>query len=181
MISDPSAHDGDVRDCDVVAEQLSGDGTFPNNERLPALVYRGAFVFSGDNRAATIERIFLRNGWGGSWRNGIYDYHHYHSTAHEVLGVADGTARVQLGGDSGAEFKVQAGDAIVIPAGVAHKNLGSSSDFLVVGAYPAGQEWDMMYGRAGERPRADRNIEQTPLPQADPIFGAEGPLMERWD
>ena len=181
MISDPSAHDGDVRDCDVVAEQLSGDATFPNNKRLPALVYRGAFVFPGDDSAAAIERVFLRNGWGGSWRNGIHDYHHYHSTAHEVLGVADGTARVQLGGDSGTVFEVEGGDAIVIPAGVAHKNLGSSSDFLVVGAYPAGQDWDMMYGRASERPRADRNIEQTPLPQADPIFGAEGPLMERWD
>jgi uncharacterized protein YjlB len=181
MINNPSARDGDVRKSEVVAKRLSDDGTFPNNERLPALIYRDAFVFSGDDPAATIERVFLRNGWGGSWRNGIYDYHHYHSTAHEVLGVAAGTARVQLGGDGGAEFEVQAGDAIVIPAGVAHKNLGSTSDFLVVGAYPAGQEWDMMYGRADERPRADRNIEQTPLPEADPIFGAKGPLIAKWD
>lgn len=173
MTTNPSARGGDVRRGDVVAERLPDDGTFPNNERLPALIYRDAFVFSGDDPAATIERIFLRNG--------IYDYHHYHSTAHEVLGVAAGTARVQLGGDDGAEFEVQAGDAIVIPAGVAHKNLGSTSDFLVVGAYPAGQDWDMMYGRAGERPQADRNIEETPLPQADPIFGARGPLIEKWD
>lgn len=181
MTTNPSARDGDVRRGDVVAERLPDDGTFPNNERLPALIYRDAFVLSGDDPAATIERIFARNGWRGPWRNGIYDYHHYHSTAHEVLGVAAGTARLQLGGESGAEFEVQTGDAIVIPAGVAHKNLGSTSDFLVVGAYPAGQDWDMMYGRAGERPQADQNIEDTPLPQADPIFGANGPLIEKWD
>ena len=72
------------------------------------------------------------------------------------------------------------GDVIIIPAGVAHKNLGSSGDFRCVGAYPPGQDWDMNYGKAGERPAADENIANVPLPVADPVFGFEGPLMKNW-
>ncbi len=176
----PSENGASVRTGDVESETVADDGIFPNNERLPALVYRGAFVLSRDEPAAIIEDVFRRNGWGGTWRDGIYSYHHYHSTAHEVLGVASGTARVQLGGDAGPIFELAVGDALVIPAGVAHKNLGSSPNFLVVGAYPAGQDWDMNYGRPGERPRADRNLELTPLPATDPLFGSEGPLIKQW-
>lgn len=156
------------------------DGTFPNNEALPVIVYRSALAFGDHSRAALIEEVFQANGWGGLWRNGIYNYHHYHSTAHEVLGVADGAARVQLGGENGRVFEVEAGDVIVLPAGVAHKNLGAASGFLVVGAYPEGQQWDMNYGRPEERPRADRNIEQVPLPASDPVYGTDGPLAEYW-
>ena len=161
---------------DVTTELLSDDGTFPNNERLPVLIYHQAF----EHGASEIEETFRRNGWGGTWRDGIYTYHHYHSTAHEVLGVARGTARVQLGGSDGITLDVSAGDAVVIPAGVAHKNLESSDDFLVVGAYPPGQEYDMNYGRPDERPQADRNIEAVPLPETDPVLGAGGPLLEHW-
>jgi uncharacterized protein YjlB len=64
--------------------------------------------------------------------------------------------------------------------GGAHKNLGANRDFLVVGAYPDGQDWDLKRGRSGERPAADRNIEQVPLPARDPVYGDEGPLVEHW-
>ena len=160
-------------DSDVTARILTDDGTFPNNANLPLLIYPGAL-------AGDAEKTFRRNGWGGTWRNGIYSYHHYHSTAHEVLGVVGGTARVQLGGPDGPSFDLAPGDVVVIPAGVAHKNLESSSDFAVVGAYPAGQDYDMNYGKPGERPAADRNIEQTPLPETDPVYGSLGPLHEHW-
>lgn len=166
--------------ADVITERLADDGTFPNNGTLPAVVYPQAFHTEEDDPEARIEELFQRNGWGGTWRNGIYSYHHYHSTAHEVLGVARGTARVQLGGDDGTTFDLAAGDFIVIPAGVAHKNLGSSADFVVIGAYPRGQDYDMKYGRPGERPQADRNIEETPLPETDPVYGEDGPLIELW-
>lgn len=168
-------------DSDVKVERLADDGTFPNNERLPVLVYERAIEPGSEDPAARFEEVFRQNGWGGTWRNGIYSYHHYHSTAHEVLGVARGTARVQLGGESGPVFEVEAGDVLVLPAGVAHKNLGSSPDFLVVGAYPEGQDYDMNYGRPGERPEADRNIRKTPLPEKDPVHGADGPLVEHWN
>lgn len=164
----------------VVAHTLADDGTYPNNEALPLLVYQGVLKLPAQDPAATIEALFASNGWGNSWRNGIYSYHHYHSTAHEVLGVYSGSAEVQFGGDEGIVLSVGPGDIVVIPAGVAHKNLGSSPDFRVVGAYPHGQDWDMNYGRAGERPQADGNIARVPLPETDPVYGDAGPLADHW-
>jgi uncharacterized protein YjlB len=159
---------------------LKEAGNIPNNDTLPLLVYAGAIQLPDKDPASTCEAVFGGNGWGGMWRNGIFGFHHYHSTAHEVLGVYRGTARVQFGGENGVLVTVGAGDVIIIPAGVAHKNTGSSHDFGVVGAYPAGQNWDMNYGKANERPQADRNISQAPLPQKDPVFGADGPLKQYW-
>lgn len=169
-----------LREPEVEVRVFEDDGRFPNHETLPVVILRQA-VRSGDApRAAVLERVFGTHGWRGQWRNGIFSYHHYHSTAHEVLGVAAGTARVQLGGPGGTAFDVKAGDVLVLPAGVAHKNLGASSDFVVVGAYPDGQDWDLNRGRPGERPDADRNIEQVPLPSADPVYGPKGPLVVHW-
>ena len=89
------------------------------------------------------------NGWGGSWRNGIFPFHHYHSTSHEVLGIARGSARVRFGGEKGQTVEVAAGDVVVIPAGVGHKNEGSSPDLLVIGAYPEGRDYDLCRGEPG--------------------------------
>lgn len=144
-----------LRTPQVVAHLLADDGTFPNNDRLPLLAYRGALSLAGQEPAVLIEALIHANGWGDSWRNGVYGYHHYHSTAHEVLGVYGGTAEIQLGGEGGVVVSIAFGDVVIVPAGVAHKNLGASRDFRVVGAYPNGQRPDMNYGRAGERPRAD--------------------------
>ena len=164
----------------TVHNLIKDDGTFPNNGRLPLLAYRGVLELPAGDPARGVEELFYAHSWGGSWRNGIFSYHHYHSTAHEALGVYSGTARVQLGGPAGPEFEVRRGDVIVIPAGVAHKNLGSSRDFRVVGAYPAGQRPDMNTGQAGERPQADRNIAAVPPPELDPVFGSTGPLIRLW-
>ena len=168
-----------VNEPDVLAKRLRDDGVFPNSG-LPLLVYRGAVRLPEHDPAAAFEQLFAANGWEGSWRDGIYPYHHYHSTAHEVLGVYRGSARVQLGGERGVVQEVHPGDVIIIPAGVAHKNLGSTADFGVVGAYPEGQDWDMNYGRPGERPWADGNTARVPLPKADPVYGPDGPLTMHW-
>jgi len=168
------------RGQELVVKVLQDDGTFPNNSRLPLLLRRGAFRFQGKGSPILIEATFAENKWTGSWRNGIYPIHHYHSTAHEVLGVYAGNARVQFGGENGPILTVSAGDVVVIPAGVAHKNIQSSFDFRVVGAYPEGQTWDMNYGKEGERPDADRNIKNVPDPKTDPVSGRNGPLMEAW-
>jgi uncharacterized protein YjlB len=165
----------------VLAQELKDDGTFPNST-LPLLLYREAVVFPehGPDPGAIVEQLFAANGWIGMWRNGIYSYHHYHSTAHEVLGVYHGTAKVQFGGDHGVTHELHPGDVVIIPAGVAHINLLSRSRFGVVGAYPEGQEWDMNYGQPGERPRADMNIARVALPKTDPVYGPDGPLLEKW-
>ena len=159
---------------------LRDDGTYPNNERLPLLAYQGALSLPDHDPAAAIETLFRSNGWAGSWRNGVYSFHHYHSTAHEVLGVYAGSATIQLGGEQGIVLSVRRGDVVIIPAGVAHKNVGASPDFRVVGAYPLGQGPDMNYGRPGERPQADHNIAGVRLPQADPVYGVDGSLLQHW-
>jgi uncharacterized protein YjlB len=164
----------------VVHHVLKDDGTYPNNETLPLLVYQEVLTLPERHPAAIFEEVFEANQWSGSWRNGVYGFHHYHSTAHEVLGVFSGSARVQFGGEHGVILSVSRGDVVVIPAGVAHKNLGASHGFGVVGAYPLGQHWDMCYGKSGERPQADHNIAHVALPQSDPVYGAHGPLFDRW-
>jgi uncharacterized protein YjlB len=158
---------------------FADDGTVPNNPVLPLVLYRGALAESGD-RASACERMFAQNGWPDAWRNGIYAHHHYHSTAHEVLGIAAGSARVRLGGEHGKTVELHAGDVAVIPAGVAHKRESASADLLVIGAYPEGQRPDICRAEAGTRDKALANIAAVPLPAADPVTGGDGPLLECW-
>lgn len=152
---------------------------FPNS-RLPALVYRGVFSPALEDLARAFEQRFTACGWRAAWRDGLYSVHHYHSTAHEVLGVYDGWVTARLGGEQGETLTLSVGDALVMPAGVAHKNEAQSADFRAVGAYASGSEYDMCYGKPGERPAADRRIDAVVLPLHDPIFGAGGPLVEAW-
>lgn len=159
---------------------LKDDGVIPNS-KLPLLVYRNAFSSRGFDGASWLERCFESNGWTNSWRNGVFSYHHYHSNTHEVLGVYSGSARLKMGGEQGETIVVHAGDILVIPAGVSHKNLESSPDFRVVGAYPDGSSYDLMTGMPGERPGADRNIASVPVPDTDPLTGREGGLTEAWE
>jgi uncharacterized protein YjlB len=158
---------------------FADDGGVPNNPSLPLIVYRAALE-TGPRCAAVCERLFADNGWSGAWRNGIYAHHHYHSTAHEVLGIAAGSVRVRLGGEDGTTVELHAGDVVVIPAGVAHKNEGASPDLLVVGAYPGGTSPDMCSPAAQHCERALRNVREVPLPASDPVYGKPGPLIERW-
>lgn len=161
---------------------ITDDGVFPNHASLPVLLYRNVFSQSEKNRdtAADIEEIFAENNWKNAWRNGIYDYHHYHSITHEVLGIYGGCATVQLGGEGGIAIEINKSDVLIIPAGVAHKNLSSDKDFQCVGAYPNGSDYDLNYGKENERPAADENISQVVLPANDPVFGFDGPLLEYW-
>jgi uncharacterized protein YjlB len=165
----------------VEPEQLrfKDDGVFPNSD-LPLLVYRQAFPTEAEDRASIIEQCFAENGWTNSWRNGVYSFAHYHSTTHEALGVFCGAATLRLGGEQSRDVQVQAGDVIVIPAGVPHQKIDGSADFAVVGAYPDGREWDLLRGRTGERPKSDHKIASLPIPDNDPIYGAEGPLRQIW-
>ncbi len=165
----------------IVTLRLYEDAPFPNNAVLPVLLYHGAFALDGVADApALIERTFHKNGWSNGWRNGIYEFHHYHSTAHEVLGCYSGRARAQLGGPGGPIVTLAAGDVLVLPAGVSHKKIDSSSDFAVVGCYAHGADYDMNSGDDDERPAADERIARLRLPDADPVYGPSGPLCSHW-
>lgn len=153
------------------------DGGIPNS-RLPVLVYHG---IEPAHAASSCEELFATNEWLGAWRDGIFSYHHFHSTAHEVLGIVSGSAAVILGGPSvGKRFEVHAGDVLVLPAGTGHCNAGSSADLLVIGAYPDGMSWDLRRGDPAEHDEVLRNISRVPLPKADPVEGADGSLVGIW-
>ncbi|MFW6060885.1 MAG: cupin domain-containing protein, partial [Phycisphaeraceae bacterium] len=168
-------------DADIIAQQLPADESFPNNPTLPLLLYRQAVRSDDSDAAAAFEQLFHDNGWRGSWRNGVFSYHHYHPNAHEVLGVCAGEARIQFGGPDGPILEIAAGDVAILPAGAAHKNIDSDAAFEVVGAYPAGQtDYETLRGEPNERPRAEQRIAQVPLPAADPVYGKNGPLLDYW-
>jgi uncharacterized protein YjlB len=158
---------------------FADDGDVPNN-RLPLIVYEGAVDPAAGDLAVAFEDLFDRNGWSGGWRNGIYPFHHYHSTAHEVLGIAQGEATVRFGGKHGETLQVKAGDAVLIPAGVGHMRLSSSGDLLVIGAYPAGQRADLTREGAPDKPAVRARIAGVPLPKADPLAGKRGPMLAAW-
>lgn len=154
------------------------DGTIPNS-RYPLLLYRQVFTARNAAGAAWLESHFAANNWTNSWRNGVYPFHHYHSTSHEVLGIYAGSALLHLGGEAGQRVRVQAGDILVIPAGVGHKNLGGNA-LGVVGAYPDGRAWDVNRGLPGERPQTDKNIAALPVPANDPFAGKSSGLISIW-
>jgi uncharacterized protein YjlB len=155
------------------------DGKTPNS-RFPVLMYRAALPLEGDV-AAAFEQRFAANGWPPQWRSGVYDFHHYHSTAHEVLGVAKGSAKLMLGGEAGREVDVRAGDVVVLPAGTGHKRVSASGDFVVVGAYPEGHgTWDLQRPDASTHDASVRRIAKVPVPPADPVTGKTGALGRTW-
>jgi len=130
--------------------RFADDGEVPNNPQLTLIVYRGVLE-TGADAAASCVALFERNGWTGAWRNGVYLHHHYHSNAHEVLGIAAGWVRVRLGGERGRTVEL-----------------------------PRGQNPDMGRPGATDRVSAGRRIDAAPLPTGDPVHGASGPLLERW-
>lgn len=157
---------------------LSRNGWMPNNENLPVLVYRAVLPVEGSDPAALFEATFKRNGWPPQWRDGVYSFHHYHSTAHEVLGFAGGAGRVMLGGEGGHAIEFHAGDIAVLPTGTGHCKIEASGDFLVVGAYPPGHEWDIC--RSAPDAEALARMRTLPFPKSDPVHGASGPLAQLW-
>jgi uncharacterized protein YjlB len=161
--------------------RFADDGIVPNNPRLPLLVYRGA-VALGRSRfdpGTIVDTLFETNGWGRSWRDTIYDFVHYHSQVHEVLGVARGSATVEFGGVKGRKLHLKTGDVAILPAGTGHRLIESSRNFLVVGAYPPDGSYDECTD-SRERGAAAGRIAKVPRPKADPLFGTRGPLVAAW-
>jgi uncharacterized protein YjlB len=158
---------------------LNDNGVFPNS-KLPVLHYLKVLQLPSLFPARHIKKLFQKNGWTNNWRNGIYTYNHYHSVTHEAMGVIKGQTTLLIGGDNGKEITIEKGDVIIIPAGVAHKNLGKEKDVICIGGYPGGRDFDMNYGKAGERPQTDCNIALLPVPETDPVYGSEG-LVKIWN
>lgn len=164
----------------VTTFKFADDGDVPNHPRWPMIVYKQAIDPNAGDPAAAFEKVFAEHGWVDAWRNGIFAFTHYHSNAHEVLGIARGNAAVRFGGKTGKVLTVEAGDAVLLPAGTGHENLGSSADLLVIGAYPKGRSRDLK--RSGEADKAviRARVSAVPKPAMDPISGADGPVKTLW-
>lgn len=165
-------------DPEIIQHLLMEDEHYPNNPALPLLIYKKALILSEDG-AGDIEKLFEKNDWSNSWRDDIFPYHHYHSNAHEVLGVFSGHCIVQFGGDHGITVELRAGDVVIIPAGVAHKKI-AGENFNCVGAYPQGKDYNIRFGASGEKEESKREIERVPLPEYDPVFGKVDATKSYW-
>ncbi len=157
---------------------LSETADVPNNLLLPLLVYRA--VLTADDLAFAFEATFAANHWKPAWRFGIHPFAHYHSTAHEVIGVFRGTAAVLFGHTRGLEVMLNPGDAVAIPAGTGHQCIHCTSSFQAVGAYPNGTIANLKRAVPQEMESAKIQIDQVPLPEFDPIYGEKGPLVDLW-
>jgi uncharacterized protein YjlB len=114
------------------------------------------------------------------WRNGVYDYLHYHATVHEALGIARGHARVRFGGDHGKEIEIAAGDVAILSAGTGHQCVSASRDFCVIGAYPPGAKMHVTLPTPENHAKALKTIPAVRLPKSDPVMGEKGPLVRLW-
>lgn len=147
---------------------------FPNS-RLPVLLYRAAVPVDPGG----IEQAFAACSWSNAWQNGIYRFHHFHSIAHEILGIAAGHVAIRFGGPTGKEVELAAGDVVVIPAGVAHGNLHEDGPVLVVGAYPGGGRFDTLRGHPDAFGAAASRAATVPMPDRDPVPGHDA-LRRLW-
>ena len=166
---------------DILIISLKRNKNFPNN-RLPVLIYRSAVNLPKQkNRSSELlQKIFLSNNWSNTWKNGIYNFHHYHSITHECLGISMGSAFLILGGPGGKRVEVTAGDILILPAGVGHKCLKASKNFICIGAYPEGKDYDTNTGTPAEYKKAITKIRTLSIPQKDPVYGKKGFLKNYW-
>ncbi|WP_242559645.1 MULTISPECIES: cupin [Pandoraea] len=158
---------------------LQRNGWVPNNPQLPVLHYRQVMTpDEARSSADRFERLVGEHGWPAQWRAGIYDYHHYHSTAHEVLFFVRGSVELVLGGPGGRRVSPLSGDVVVLPTGTGHMRVSASNDLLVVGAYPRGQQWDVC--TSAPTAEMSQRMQSLPFPQIDPVTGTGGPLTRLW-
>ena len=169
-----------LRDRKPHTYRFKDDGVIPNHPRWPLIIYKSAVQLRQSlDPAAVFEELFVSHGWGNSWRNGIYDFAHYHSGIHEVLGIARGGGRVRFGGANGRALTLKAGDIAILPAGTGHQREKASEDFLVVGAYPTLGVYDECRS-AEDRDKALPGIARVARPRQDPVYGKDGPLVRIW-
>jgi uncharacterized protein YjlB len=174
---------GDRQDAHAAGPQietfrLTPHAWVPNNRCLPVIVYRHAFDAATRDLGAQIDRRFAERGWPVQWHDGVFDYHHFHSTAHEVLGVIAGSAELIVGGPGGRTLRIVGGDVLLLPAGTGHCLATRDDAFQVAGGYPHGQQWDIR--RDALTPGELRLMEALPFPACDPVYGERGPLIEHW-
>lgn len=154
-------------------------GGVPNNP-LPLMLYPGVAAQHKGDFADWFEQRFDSHGWPPRWRYPVFTYTHFHSNTHEVLGIYQGSAEIQFGGEDGPVIHIAKGDAVLIPAGVGHKQIAASKDFMAVGAYPEGFSPDKCLDQPENLALTQRHVTAVPCPDTDPLFGTEGGILLYW-
>ncbi|HEY1844515.1 MAG TPA: cupin domain-containing protein [Buttiauxella sp.] len=148
------------------------------NSAFPLIIYH--HVSHEKHLAEAFEALFARNGWPPRWRYPVFTYTHFHSNTHEALGVFAGSAKIQFGGEGGPVVDVSRGDAVLIPAGVGHRQIDASEDFMCVGAYPDGCSPDKFLDQPERLAKVRENIASVAFPERDPITGEHDGIHTYW-
>lgn len=163
----------------VSKHQIPAFKKIPNTslQNKPLMIYHSAFK---NPSASKIESHLSNIGIvSPQWRYTMYSDTHFHSTTHEVLVIASGSAKCCFGGEENpdrVEPVLSTGDVVVVPAGVGHRLLEDHGGFQMIGSYPVGKSWDMCYGRAGEEKQVE-GISKLGWFEKDPIYGEDGPAL----
>jgi uncharacterized protein YjlB len=177
----PALRDIRIRKRKPHTFKFRDDGETFNNPHYPLILYRTPVELGvHPDPAAVFEVLFGANGWSGSWRDGVYNFLHFHTGTHEVLGIARGWVRVKFGGVKGRTIELKAGDVAILPAGIGHCRKAASRDLLVVGAYPAGGHYDEPKPKDINPAKARKSIARVGCPKRDPVYGSDGPLSDIW-
>lgn len=150
------------------------------NSPLPLLIYRGVIDPDTKDLATRLEQHFAAHGWPPHWRSSVYPFTHFHTTTHEAVGIYAGSAELQLGGDNGQVYRVNICDVILIPAGVGHKCVSATEDFMLVGAYPPNHSPDLCRDEPEKLSERREAIKQVHLPQSDPVLAGSEGCVKTW-
>ena len=165
----------------VIAHLVAASGSVPNHPRWPLLVYPGVVALAGADPARAFEELFDRNDWPAAWRNGIYPFHHFHCDAHEALGVYSGEVTAQFGGDDGhrdhraARRRDRAACGHGAQEALVARHAGDRRRLSGRPAVPT-----CARRSSSNLKRQAAAIARVPLPQRDPVYGADGPLFSHW-
>jgi len=161
--------------------------SIPNTsiQNKPLLIYHSAFK-KGISASQISSHLKSTGVVVPQWQYTVYKQSHFHSTAHEILSVVSGRARLCFGGEENpgrVEPVVEAGDLVIVPAGVAHCLLEDQSNshgagFTVIGSYPKGKNWDMCHGTGDEsEDEIRKSISRLSWFDQDPVYGRDGPAV----
>jgi uncharacterized protein YjlB len=157
-------------------------------QNKPLLIYHGVVSKNSSSADSSVSASQLSTHLESvgavvpQWQYTMYRQTHFHSNCHELLGVIAGRAKLCFGGEENpgrVEPVVEAGDLMIVPAGVAHRLLEDQSGgaFKMLGCYPPGKDWDMCYGAPGDEGKI-ANISELAWFDKDPLYGKDGPAVK---
>ncbi|RYE50784.1 MAG: hypothetical protein EOP48_19215 [Sphingobacteriales bacterium] len=109
-VFDMSDKNAFVQQSYVVDQLISPTERFPNNEKLPLLIYKKALLLHPDDMEEKVIGLLKENGYENSWVGDVYDHDHFHTNTHEILVIFSGNAEIVFGGDAAKCQEVNRGD-----------------------------------------------------------------------